>query len=77
MQKILISVPDNLAVRMRATLPARQRSSIIVHLIEAEVEKREHYLFECASEVEKDKVLRDEMDEWDITLGDGIENEKR
>ena len=77
MQKVLISIPDQLAVRMRATMPARQRSQMITRLIESEVEKRESSLYECAMAVESDLALQDEMSEWDVTLQDGLENESR
>lgn len=76
MEKILISLPDQLAARMRASIPARQRSKIITHLIEEEIEKRERILYECALAVEKDENLRQEMAEWDITLNDGLEENK-
>ena len=38
MSKILISMPDKIALRMRAALPQKQRSKIIVKLIEKEIE---------------------------------------
>ena len=75
MNKILISVPDQLAYRLRAIIPQRQRSKIIVQLIESEVKSRERLLYECAAAVEKDHLLNDEMKDWDITLQDGLENE--
>jgi hypothetical protein len=75
MQKVLISIPDQLAIRMRATIPARQRSNVITHLIEQEIEVRERKLYECALEVEKDEVLSQEMAEWSITLKDGLNDE--
>jgi tRNA/tmRNA/rRNA uracil-C5-methylase (TrmA/RlmC/RlmD family) len=75
MEKVLISVPDQLAMRMRAAIPARQRSKTITHLIEKEVEKREKTLYECAMAVEKDAALNREMKDWDITLEDGLDNE--
>ncbi len=77
MEKVLISIPDQLAVRMRATIPARQRSKTITFLIEKEIEKREKTLYECAVSVEKDVNLSNEMKEWDITLQDGLDNETR
>jgi hypothetical protein len=76
MEKILISLPDQLAVRMRATIPQRQRSKIFTHLIEEEIERRENALYECALAVEKDDALREEMAEWDVTLNDGLDEEK-
>jgi hypothetical protein len=75
MGKILISVPEQLVIRMRATIPARQRSKTIAHLIENEVKKREQLLYECAVAVENDDSLNKEMNEWDITLKDGLNDE--
>jgi len=73
MQKVLISVPDDLLARMRAVIPNRQRSRIIAEVLESEVERRERALYECARDVEADKALNTEMSEWDLTVGDGIE----
>ncbi len=75
MSKVLISIPDQLATRMRAAIPTRQRSKIITHLIEKEIEKRERALYECAAAVEKDSTLRNEMKDWDVTLQDGLDDE--
>jgi hypothetical protein len=75
MTKVLISVPEKLAMRMRATIPPRQRSKTIAHLIEKEVLRREQALYECAIAVEKDAALNKEMQEWDTTLEDGLEDE--
>jgi hypothetical protein len=75
MNKILISVPNQLVSRLKAAIPQRQRSKVIVHLIEIEIEKREKMLYECAMAVEKDHALNDEMKEWDTTLQDGLKHE--
>jgi len=77
MEKVLISMPDQLAMRMKAAIPMRQRSKTIAHLIEEEVAKREKRLYECAAAVEKDSTLRREMKDWDITLQDGLDDESR
>lgn len=76
MKKLLVSIPDQLAARMRAAIPARQRSKTIAHLIEEEVEKREQHLYDCAVAVEKNKVLHNEMAEWDATLNDGLDDDE-
>jgi len=76
-EKVLISIPDQLASRMRAAIPARQRSKTISSLIEKEIEKREKALYECALAVEKDAALHQEMKDWDVTLRDGLEDESR
>lgn len=75
MSKVLISIPDKVASRMRATIPQRQRSKVIVHLIEQEIERREKALYECAAQVEKDNALCQEMKDWDVTLQDGLSDE--
>jgi hypothetical protein len=73
MQKVLISLPDALAVRLRITIPLRQRSKIISRLITQEVERREQNLYTCALSVEKDELLNEEMQDWDTTINDGLE----
>ena len=76
MQKILISIPDNLACRLRVVIPTRQRSKIITCLITKEIEQREKILYTCALEVEKDNALNKEMKAWDATIGDGLKESK-
>lgn len=68
-------MPDQLAIRMKAVIPARQRSKTFTHLIEKEIEKREKALYECALAVEKDFSLKKEMKDWDTTLQDGLDHE--
>lgn len=75
MNKILISVPEQLVARMKTFIPSRQRSKVIVRLIEKEIEQRERALYECAVAVENDTALNDEMKDWDVTLDDGLDNE--
>ena len=75
MEKVLISIPEQLATRMRATMPTRTRSKAIAKLIEQEVERREHQLLECAQQVELDQQLNQEMKAWDVTITDGLEDE--
>jgi len=75
MQKILVSLPDNLATRMRSIIPDKQRSKVITKILEEEISRLEQELYECAREVEKDEALNKEMLDWDATIGDGIEPE--
>ncbi len=75
MQKVLVSLPEDLASRMKAVMPTRQRSQILAQVIEKEVVRREEELYRCAQRVEKDKVLNDEMSDWDVISGDGIDPE--
>ncbi|MDA3897556.1 MAG: hypothetical protein PF482_15580 [Desulfobacteraceae bacterium] len=75
MQKVLVSLPDDLATRMKRMIPPRHRSRIIAKILEAEIAKREHALYQCACEVEADNNLNNEMDDWEATVSDGIEFE--
>ena len=75
MERVLVSIPDDLASRMRALIPGRQRSSVIADLIEHELKKREKKLYECAKTVELDENLHKEMADWEVTLADGIDHE--
>ncbi|HET6461965.1 MAG TPA: hypothetical protein VFG29_14385 [Syntrophales bacterium] len=75
MQKILVSIPDNLANRMKAIIPPRQRSKVLAKLLEDEVKRREFELYQCALEVEDDQALSADMEDWNTTIGDGIDAE--
>ena len=74
MRKVLVSIPEGLMDRMKAVIPARQRSKLLSKLLEDEVKRREAHLYRCALEVENDKGLAAEMKEWDATAGDGIDD---
>ncbi|MDD3847363.1 MAG: hypothetical protein PHC90_13520 [Syntrophorhabdaceae bacterium] len=75
MQKVLLSLPDHLADRMKAVIPPGQRSKVLADLLETEVKRREEGLYQCALGVEKDQALSKEMKDWDVTAGDGIDDE--
>ena len=72
MHKILISLPNQLANRMRTAIPERQRSKLIATLLEAEILRREKSLYECALAVESDTALKADMDTWNVTINDGL-----
>jgi len=75
MQKVLITLPDDLVERMKTVIPNRQRSKIIAKVLEFEIKRREKELYKCAAEVEADDELNKEMAEWETTTGDHIESE--
>ncbi len=74
--KLLISLPQDLALRFRSAIPHKQRSKVIQSLIEAEVKRREDLLYQAALAVEKDEALHEEMQLWDATVGDGIHDSR-
>ncbi len=75
MEKILVSLPDDLVRRMRTVIPNRQRSKVVAGLLENEVKQRELALYNCARDVEADELLNKEMAEWETTTEDGLNNE--
>ncbi len=75
MHKILISLPDQLANRMRVIIPERQRSKIVASLLEAEIIRREKALYECALAVENDVALKADLAVWDSTIDDGLKDQ--
>jgi metal-responsive CopG/Arc/MetJ family transcriptional regulator len=74
--KLLISLPHDLALRLKSAVPDRQRSKLIKMLIETEVTRREALLYEAALAVEKDQKLSDDMQAWDVAIGDGIDDDE-
>ncbi len=74
--KLLISLPHDLALRLKSAIPDRQRSKIIKTLIEAEITRREALLYQAALAVEKDQKLSDDMQAWDATIADGVDDDE-
>lgn len=75
MNKVLISVFDQLTLCFKAFIPQRQRSKVLSSLIEQEVQKRGKQFYNCTLAVEKDQSLHCEMKDSDITLQDWLEDE--
>ena len=72
--KVMFSFPNNLAVRMRAAIPARDRSKIVALLLEKEINAREHRLYLCAKELEESPGLQKEMLAWNSSFDlDGLD----
>jgi hypothetical protein len=60
---------------MKVHIPPGKRSKVLSELIEKEIERREKALYQCACEVEEDDALNREMEDWNVTIGDGIDSE--
>jgi hypothetical protein len=55
--------------------PPKHRSKVIAGLLEHEIKRREEAIYRCALKVESDEALHEEMKDWEVTQGDGIEDE--
>lgn len=70
---LLFHLPDDLATRFKAHVPASQRSEFVVRLLEAALPVEDDSLYRIALEVEQDNALNAEMREWrEALVGDGL-----
>lgn len=59
---------NNLQKQMRCCLPIPTSQKL-----KEELEHCDHALYKCATEVEKDEILRTEIADWAITSADGLQ----
>ena len=71
---LLLRLPPELLTRFKSLVPVRQRTGVISSLVELEVQRRERELEKVARQVEADDVLGEEMNEWETTVADGIDD---
>jgi len=69
--RITLSIPDRVASRFRAAVPARQRSKLVTRLLEQELVGRDDSLAAACRSANRDKTLEREIDEWQ-SFDDGI-----
>lgn len=76
-QQILIRLPEDVAARLKAAVPARQRNKFIADLVARAVARHEDELTKIAAAVtdeeRRNPELAQEMHDWEATIGDGIE----
>ncbi len=70
--QICVHLPEDLAGRLRAAVPSRQRSAFIADLIRRALPEEDDPLYLIARAVEEDAVLQAEMADWDATSADGL-----
>jgi len=70
--RITLSIPDEVAHRFQAAVPARQRSRLVTRLLKQELKYRDNALATACRAANRDKALEQEIDEWQ-TFEDGIE----
>ena len=70
--RMTLSIPDVVAHRFQAAVPARQRSRLVTRLLEQELSERDNSLAAACRAANRDRVLAREIDEWQA-FEDGIE----
>jgi len=77
-QQILIRLPEEIAARLKAAVPARQRNKFVADLVAKAVARHEDELTKIAVAVSDEErhnpELAREMLDWEATIGDGIED---
>lgn len=73
MKQINLRLPDNIMEKFKAVIPSGKRNDFVVGLIAREIEKVDSHLHRLALDVENDKALQKEMDDWGSTVSDGFE----
>lgn len=76
-QQILIRLPEDVAARFKAAVPARQRNKFIANLVAGAVARQEDELTRIAAEVTEDErsnpELVQEMRDWEALPGGCVE----
>ena len=75
-EQLLLRLPDDLVRRFKRSVPSRQRSAFVRHLLEQALPAAggdDDPLYLTALAVERDAKLAGEMAEWELaTLSDGL-----
>lgn len=69
--RMTLSIPDAVAHRFQAAVPARQRSRLVTRLLKHELSERDNSLAAACRAANRDKALQREIDEWQ-SFDDGI-----
>jgi len=70
--RVTLSIPDAVAHRFQAAIPARQRSRLITRLLERELAERDDSLAAACRAANRDQALVRETNEWQV-FEDGVE----
>jgi hypothetical protein len=74
-ERVLLRLPDDLVRRFKRSVPSRQRSAFVRHLLEQALpatDGDDEPLYQTALAVERDARLASEMAEWELApIGDG------
>ena len=76
-QQFLIRLPEEVAARLKAVVPARQRNKFVTELVATAVAHHEAKLAKIAdavtNEEKRNPTIAQETRDWEATVGDGLE----
>ena len=75
--QILIRLPDDIASRFRAVVPARQRNKFVADLVRTALQRQEAELASVADQVNEDERTNPDLiaenRDWNVTLAEGLD----
>jgi hypothetical protein len=72
MTTIHFSLPEEIIHSLHQLVPADEQDEFVASVLRKALEQQEQALYECALAVEQDEELNAELDDWQVTLTDGI-----
>jgi len=72
MPTIHFSLPAEIISSLHQLVPADQQDQFVASVLRKALDQQEQALYECALAVEQDEELNAELDDWQVTLTDGI-----
>ena len=76
-QQILIRLPEAVAAKFKAAVPARQRNKFVAELVANAVARHEDELAKIATAVtneeKRNPKIAQEMRDWEATVSDGLQ----
>ena len=76
--QILIRLPDEIAARLKAAIPPRQRNNFVVELLKTALAAHEAQLGKIADEVTREELATPELiaedRDWNAALADGLDD---
>ena len=76
-QQILIRLPEEVAAKLKAAVPARQRNKFVAELVATAIARHEDALAKIATAVtneeKRNPTIAQETRDWEATVGDGLE----
>jgi hypothetical protein len=72
MTAVRFSLPEEILHTLQQLVPSDQHDQFVAKAIRQALEQQEQALYECALAVERDEALNAELDDWQVTLTDGI-----
>lgn len=72
MTTIQFALPEEIIQSLNQLVPSDQHDEFVAKALREALEQQEQALYECALAVEQDEELNSELDDWKVTLNDGI-----